>query len=191
MATHDELADLVAGYAVSALDPDERSALEAHLATCEQCRRQLSELGPIVDGLMAVAGDHEPPAGLKDRILAAARAERPAAEPPAPVPVPARPRRGVLSRPAVLAGAVAAVVLLAAVAALAAWVSNVRGDLDTSELRLAISYEGVEILGQADQWWRFQGIESSSEATGALAYSDQHSAACLLAFDLPRSSFFG
>ncbi len=187
---HDELADLVAGYAVSALDPDERSALEAHLETCEACRQQLSELGPIVDGLTASAGDREPPPGLKDRILAAARAERAAAEPPAPVFSPARsawPRREVSSRPAVLAGAAAVVALLAAVAALAVWVSNVRGDLDTSELRLAISYEGVEMLAQAGQWWRFEGIEPASEATGALAYSDRHAAACLLAFDLPPS----
>ena len=39
-----DIHDLIAPYALDALDPDELLQFEAHLDTCEQCRRELLEL---------------------------------------------------------------------------------------------------------------------------------------------------
>jgi len=36
--------ELTAGYALDALDPDERRAYEAHLAGCERCRNYESDI---------------------------------------------------------------------------------------------------------------------------------------------------
>ena len=66
--------ELTAGYALDALDADERAAYEAHLAGCEQCQEELASFwrddrGARRRGLGPGAAD-----GLRDRILDAARA---------------------------------------------------------------------------------------------------------------------
>ena len=47
--THDEVSELLAAYALDAVDGDERTELEEHLAACPRCRGEL-------DGLREVAG---------------------------------------------------------------------------------------------------------------------------------------
>lgn len=42
-------ADQVCAYALGALPPSEKTGIEAHLATCEGCRRTLATLAPVVD----------------------------------------------------------------------------------------------------------------------------------------------
>ena len=56
------------------LDAEERSAVEAHLATCPECRRELQRLRSTVALLRAVEPARAP-AGFVDRVLAAARPE--------------------------------------------------------------------------------------------------------------------
>ena len=40
--SHDELSGMAAGYALSALDPDELNIFEAHLASCPECRANVA-----------------------------------------------------------------------------------------------------------------------------------------------------
>jgi hypothetical protein len=54
-----------------ALDADERAALEAHLATCADCRRELQRFRDTVS-LMRAAAPARAPAGFVDRVLEAA-----------------------------------------------------------------------------------------------------------------------
>jgi anti-sigma factor RsiW len=42
--THDELRDLLPGHALHALGHEDERAVEAHLATCAECRRELAAL---------------------------------------------------------------------------------------------------------------------------------------------------
>lgn len=65
-----DIHDLVAAYAVDAVDNDERLAFEAHLDTCSQCRAELAELSFAVDHL-AGADAVVPPAHLKDSVMSA------------------------------------------------------------------------------------------------------------------------
>jgi anti-sigma factor RsiW len=68
--------DLVAAYAVGALDDEERRDFDAHLEGCESCR---DEVGSLADAAAALAYAPEGPApseALRGRILEAARAER-------------------------------------------------------------------------------------------------------------------
>jgi anti-sigma factor RsiW len=46
--SHDRFDELVAAYALGAIDPVERSEFEVHLATCERCQRELAELSRTV-----------------------------------------------------------------------------------------------------------------------------------------------
>ena len=71
--------DQVAPYALGALDEADRAAFDAHLSTCERCTREVNELRQVA-GLLALASPAvaQPP-GLRDRIMADARAVRPIA----------------------------------------------------------------------------------------------------------------
>jgi len=66
-----------APYALGALEEPDRSAFEAHLAGCDVCASEVRELSDVA-GLLALGGPPvAPPAGLRERVLADARAVRP------------------------------------------------------------------------------------------------------------------
>ena len=69
--------DLVAAYALDALDEHEEREFEQHLASCERCREELASLREATAALAYGAAGPEPPAELKLRILKSAKAERP------------------------------------------------------------------------------------------------------------------
>ncbi len=67
--SHSEAVDLLGAYALDALDPEEREAVEAHAAGCEQCADEVAEHREVA-GLLT-PGWGRPPAGAWDRIAAA------------------------------------------------------------------------------------------------------------------------
>ena len=69
--------DLTAAYALDALEPDEARGYEEHLAGCERCREELASLQATAGALAYAAEPERPPESLRERILEAARAERP------------------------------------------------------------------------------------------------------------------
>ncbi len=73
--TCDEVRDLAASFVLGALDADEMDAVRAHLATCADAHAEFAELGSVLPVLDASIPIVEPPAGLKDRVMAAAAAD--------------------------------------------------------------------------------------------------------------------
>lgn len=133
MSGHDdanEVHALSGAYAVDALDTEERARFEEHLRSCPTCRTEVDELRGTA-ALLATDADADPPAGLRDSILAGIETVRPlpplapAGEPGSGSPAPTtpaarrRPRRLPFRGTPLLAAA--AVVLLVAVAGLVAW----------------------------------------------------------------------
>ena len=141
--------ELTAGYALDALDPDERRAYEAHLEDCERCRDELSSFWETTEALALAASGPAPNEALRGRILAGARAE-----PQNVIPFPARGRRAL---PAL--GAVAAVAAAAAVA-VGIWASQVSGDLD--DARLALERERATAAILADPLARNISLEAGA-----------------------------
>ena len=84
--TNEDLHELVAGYALDALDQDDSRAFEEHLAGCERCRTEFAALNEAVGTLAFAVEGATPPPALRGRILAAAREEPPTV-------VALRPRR--------------------------------------------------------------------------------------------------
>lgn len=91
-----DAAELAAGFVLGALEPAEMEAVRAHLAACPEPHPEFAELGSVVPALLASVEQVEPRAALRDRVMAAARADtvRPtdtvaAAAAPASVPQPA------------------------------------------------------------------------------------------------------
>ena len=75
--TCEQARDLAAGYVLGALDRAEEAAVRAHLETCDQPHPEFGELGSVVPALLELDPSElvEPPAGLRDRIMAAAVAD--------------------------------------------------------------------------------------------------------------------
>ncbi len=66
-------------YALGALRTGEAERVALHLAVCPVCREQLNEISATVNVLPDMVAMREPPAALKERILAAAAADLPTA----------------------------------------------------------------------------------------------------------------
>jgi len=60
---------LTGAYACDALDPSELGAFEEHLAHCDSCAQEVAELRATAAAL-AAAEAVEPPAGLRERVMA-------------------------------------------------------------------------------------------------------------------------
>jgi hypothetical protein len=100
--------EIAAELALGIADGAERAQALRHLADCPDCRRELSELTEVVDELLLLAPEHEPPVGLESRVLA--RLEEPR---PAVVARPPRWRRALaVLAPAAVAAAIAVVAVL-------------------------------------------------------------------------------
>jgi Putative zinc-finger len=102
----DDARQLLPELALGIADGNERARVLEHVAGCSDCRRELADLSVVVDDLIALAPEREPPAGFEARVLARLTPTQ------APAPT-ARPRLERLRfAGAVLAGAAAAAVAL-------------------------------------------------------------------------------
>jgi anti-sigma factor RsiW len=127
--------ELSAGYALDALDPDERRAFEEHLEGCERCQEELGAFQETATALALAAAGPAPSDGLRDRILDTARTE------PQNV-VSFVPRR---DRLVPVLGAVAAVAAAVAIG-VGVWAIQLSDDLDEAELALEEQREAAAIL---------------------------------------------
>jgi anti-sigma factor RsiW len=71
-----DVLELSGAFVLGALTPDESAAVREHLAACPEAHAEVAELGSMVPALFEMIEQVQPPAGLKDRILAAASAEQ-------------------------------------------------------------------------------------------------------------------
>ena len=86
--THDHVCTQsaqVSAYVMQALPPDEAAALEAHVASCAQCRQELETLRSVADSFVFWPGDVlRPPTSLQERLarrIAAETGENPVVPP--------------------------------------------------------------------------------------------------------------
>ncbi|HSL76432.1 MAG TPA: anti-sigma factor [Candidatus Limnocylindrales bacterium] len=73
--TCDAVRDIAASFVLDALPEAEMAAVREHLATCPEPHPEIAELASVVPVLHAAVRPAEPPAALKDRIMAAAAAD--------------------------------------------------------------------------------------------------------------------
>jgi uncharacterized protein (TIGR03083 family) len=75
---HAAVTELLGAWALDACSADETASVEEHLAGCPACAAEAGRLGRVASGL-ATTVEAPPPARLRDAVLAAALAARPAA----------------------------------------------------------------------------------------------------------------
>lgn len=75
--THELARDFAAAYVLGALEPAEEAAVREHLLSCPEPHDEFAELGGVVQYLAEIPDLEmvEPPAALRDRIMAAAAAD--------------------------------------------------------------------------------------------------------------------
>ena len=184
MNSHDELTALAAGYVLEALDPEDRGAFEEHLATCGDCAQQVAEMRTIVHLLPFAVEERSPSPELKERILATFRAEAVATHRARDEKKPFFSRLQLLLTPRL--GVALTIVLLAfTVAGLAVWNTRLQNNVQRRETNVTKTYQAINILGQAEKRWLFNGKEEAPNATGTLAHSKKQSAWCLVLWNLP------
>jgi anti-sigma-K factor RskA len=113
-----DIHELVAGYALDALDDSGRREFEEHLHSCERCSREVESLREAAAALAYVTEGPAPPPELRARLLERVHEEG------APNVVPLRRR---FALPAVATVAVAAA---AAAIVLGIWASSLSNSLD-------------------------------------------------------------
>jgi anti-sigma-K factor RskA len=138
------LHDLTAAYALDALDAEEREAYEGHLAGCGRCQAEVAELSSVASALAYATAPASPSPMLRDRILEAARAERPNV-------VPLRPR---WAYPVAGFAAVAACAALA----LGIWNISLHDRLGSSN---AGAIERVAVSGASNSFVVYSGQSAS------------------------------
>lgn len=75
MRGHEEYKEMIAAHALSALERAEARELDAHLATCAECRAEFESWQETAASLVYAAPLAEPSAELRARLLASIRAE--------------------------------------------------------------------------------------------------------------------
>ena len=74
--THQEVRDLIPGYALDALEPEEAARVEAHLLGCGDCRSELAILRDAAAPLATGVPQTAPPPELRDKIIRALEGQR-------------------------------------------------------------------------------------------------------------------
>ena len=88
--TCSEAADLAPAFVLGALTPAESDTVRRHLAECPELHPEMAELHSVVPALFEAVERAAPPAGLKDRIMAAAAADLAARQQAVAAPVVAQ-----------------------------------------------------------------------------------------------------
>ena len=161
--THEQASELLAAFALHALDPDEARAVSAHVQSCAQCQDELASLREVTQQLGSAVGQVSPPPGLRKAVLAGVRS---------------RPDVIALTRGWAVGLAAAAAVLLVVLAGLGVSLSRqltaLAARLATQEQVLALlaapSSRSVALTGEVTAAVRF--VYDPDRGRGALVVSD-------------------
>ena len=199
-ATHCTFAEegYPAAYVLEALDGEDLARFRIHVPTCPICTAEVATLGVtaaqfplLIDPDTLDAPELQPSPELRDRLLAAIAAERPAtrsqrAELPPPVPFP-----NVRRWPQVYAAA--AVLLLALSLGLIAWNLDVQGQVrqarnerDQAQSTLALTQRELQEAQAALDETRFQLASTGGQgASGEIVYLADRQQAVIVVNGLP------
>ena len=203
LMSHKDYQELLAGYALDAIDPVESEALGEHLASCAECRDELNELREA-SGLMAHAATPQAPGEhVRAQILAQVKAESRSRETPAQV-VP-MPQRASTVWPNLLrlAAAIAFIALLTGVIVL--WRRDARMQAEIARLSRQLNAQQNEIQSSRDLMARQQealallnsavatriqlnGMPAAPNARATFVFDKQNGRAVLMTDGLPLTS---
>ena len=165
---------LVGAYAMDAISAPDRARFERHLAGCQECAQEIAGLREATARL-ATASAVTPPAGLKQRVMAAAAMTRQqpppvaAAEAGTPARIPAiRPWFRALARPGRLAMAAAAAAVLASAVVFGVSNGSMRDQLDQAQVN---SQQMAAVLTARDATMMTGAVAGGGTVTIVMSHS--------------------
>lgn len=172
-----EMEELLGAYVLEALSEDERSAADAHLATCSNCPKTLRQLRAMVDLFPLSVPAINPAPHVKERILARIRQEEATRQPTRVVPMTptARSHRRPWRRNALLVATL--LILFCLVGTLFTW--NLILGRQVAQLSAQVKPPVVYAL---------HGTGTSAAAHGQLLYYASQNLTVLIIRDLPPLS---
>lgn len=176
----EEVADLLPAYALGVVSAEERARVEAHLAQDPASREELASLAAVVAHLPLLAEEREPPARLRQRLIAAATE---LVTPPAHASSHSVRHWRRRPRPAVLAASVLLLVSLG----LAGWNVALQGQL-ADQQRLAGQLQTQLAALQAQPRvtiYTISGTRDAPNAYGEVVYLGAQRTAFLTVQNLP------
>lgn len=72
---HDRRLEEAVAYALGSLDPEQVDDFKEHLKSCKRCQEELRRLAPAVRALPEAVEPRTPPPAIKERLMAAVRAD--------------------------------------------------------------------------------------------------------------------
>ncbi|MFE1902263.1 anti-sigma factor domain-containing protein [Streptomyces gardneri] len=177
-----DLHALAAAYALDALDPAERDEFAAHLAHCEECRRDVAEFEATAARLAGAVAQDPPPA-LKQRTMAAVDGVR---RLPPQVPATGEAHRvtRVLRRKAVPLALAASVAAAVSFAGLAAWQYQESQDARQQAQQVEQQLDAVSTVLAAPDARTVHGRATNGALTTVVS-SDRRNQAVFTATGLP------
>jgi anti-sigma-K factor RskA len=203
---HEEIQEMLASHALSALDVADRRVVEEHLTTCLSCRGELEVWRSTAAALTFAGSDAEPSLGVRERILAQIETERrhlkePAGttgtEPAKVIPFSATAPRNIWASAGSLGAIAAAVAVLALlISVMALWrenrarqneIARLTSEIKASQQRLEREREIIALLTQPGaRMAELAGTNVARDAHAMIAY-DKTGRAMLLASGLPAA----
>jgi anti-sigma-K factor RskA len=203
---HQDYQELLESYALDALDAAYKRGLEQHLATCAECRAELSQLRDAVS-LMAHAAQPAAPssevrAQILNRISAEQRNEQNASSSPNVVPLKPRAERNIWMMGLRLAAAIAFVALLVGMIVL--WRRDTRMRQEIAQLSRQVNTQQRELVRDRDVVGRqrealallnspnakrmeLAGSQTAQTARGTFVYDQKTGKAIFMAEGLPAT----
>ena len=174
-SNHDTLRELASLYVLGRLTAEERLAFTGHLATCAECAADVKSLAAVATALAQAPPQLDPPAALRDRVLASASSPRVVSE-----SAPSGPRVSSESTPSrVSINWLPLAASLALAIGLAGYAVQLRGRISTLEARLQ------DALARAD------ASERQIADARRASLEAQSQVAVLTAPDVTRVDFVG
>jgi type II secretory pathway pseudopilin PulG len=197
MSGHPQYADALALYAMGSLDDaQDLAALQTHLGTCGECRRELEAMRADMALLALSATGPRPPARSRERLLSAI-----AAEPPQQQKTPQRYAVGRL-RPRWFSFAPVVVMLLLAVFSLLLWrdvrntksqlriarqeIEQMQAEVARGKIELAEARKVADLLHAPDAWpLTLVTLKTPPQPQMKMIYSRQKGSLLLMANNTP------
>jgi hypothetical protein len=196
MSGHEQFAEDLALYALSALEGEDRAVLEQHLADCSSCRLELEQLRGDGALLALAAAGPQPPLRARKRLLDAVAKEPRSVIPPVAqqprkdgAPAYSEPRRswwGILGWAAAVAVLVFATSLWRENTALKQDVRNWRGIVGQQTLELDAAQKFVETMTNPDgQHFTLVAGKTPPQPQGKAFYLKNRKSLVFLASNMP------
>ncbi len=182
---HGQISDQVGAYVLDALLPEEVTAFEEHLRTCDSCRSEVVELRSVVDVLPLALPPVEPSDALRDRIMSAVATDQ--SSRPALTALPGgAPKRSTRQRLFRLPETYLTVAAVAIIAALGLWNVHLQSRVNQQQAAVQLQQLVSKALNQHAAVYPVAPTVPAVTATAYLVQPHGRQAAYLIVKDLPK-----